>query len=64
MGVRTLEPGTYVTACGKGAGPKCSGDDDGPVVLNRDGILLVRYESSTRLLYHENGAFVPAWLSD
>lgn len=64
MGVRTLEPGTYVTACAKGAGPKCPRDDDGPVVLERDGILLFQYESSARLLHLENGAFVSAWLSD
>ena len=64
MGVRTLEPGTYVTACTKGAGPKCPRDDDGPVVLERDGILLFQYESSARLLHLENGAFVSAWLSD
>lgn len=64
MGVRTLEPGTYVTACAKGAGPPCRSAADERAVLERDGILLFRYESSARLLYQEDGAFVSAWLSD
>lgn len=64
MGLRTLEPGTYVTACAKGAGPPCPGATDERVVLERDGILLFRYESSARLLYVEDGVFVSAWLSD
>ena len=64
MGVRTLDPGTYMTACAKGAGPQCPRDDDGPVVLNRDGILLFRHESAARLLHLVNGAFVSVWLSD
>ena len=57
MGVRTLEPGTYVTACAKGAGPPCPSADDERVVLERDGILLFRYGSSARLrLHREDGS--------
>ena len=64
IGVRTLEPGTYVTACAKGAGPPCPSRGAERVVLDRDGILLFLYESSSRLLHLDDEAFVSAWLSD
>ena len=64
MGVKSVGPGMYVTACAKGSGPKCRSRDEESVRLERDGILLIRYESSAQLFYVEGGAIASVSLSD
>ena len=63
MGVRALGPGSYATVCGKGYGGfDCDGKDE-VVHLERDGVLLFQYESSSRVFYWKAGTFIAAQLS-
>ncbi|MYK82502.1 MAG: hypothetical protein F4024_08005 [Gammaproteobacteria bacterium] len=64
LGVRTVPPGTYETACAKGyGGMSCDGKEEAEVRLERDGILLFQYESSSQLFYLHDDSFVSAFLS-
>lgn len=64
IGVRTVGPGAYRTVCGKGYGGfNCDAEEDG-IRLDRDGVLLFKYESWSHLHYLRDGAFARAHLSD
>lgn len=63
MGVKALGPGSYATVCGKGYGGfDCEGKDE-VIHLERGGVLLFQYESSSSLFYWKAGTFVTAQLS-
>lgn len=63
IGIKTMAPGTYLTACAKGHGKKkCDADEH--VRLDRDGVLLFRDESWSYLFHLVGDSFVRTWLSD
>ncbi|WP_243440061.1 hypothetical protein [Fundidesulfovibrio soli] len=65
MGIETVGPGNYVTACGKGYWD-CGKDESEHVVLAHDAIRLFKREGHSSLLYKDlnSEAFKRIWVSD
>jgi hypothetical protein len=63
VGIETLKPGSYKTACSKGAGPatdNCTKE----ISMKHDGISLFTFESGASLIYMENGHFKEVFIAD
>ena len=65
MGIETVKPGTYDTACGKGHWP-CKGDEKPKIVLTDPAINFFTCESAARYLYWSptDKKIKETWISD
>lgn len=63
VGIETIKPGRYKTACAKGAGPRDGGCLP-EVVLLHDGLSLFTFESGSMLIYWEEGRFKEVAIAD
>ncbi|WP_431483102.1 hypothetical protein [Pseudomonas solani] len=63
VGVETSKPGSYKTACSKGAGP-ASDNCTKEISMKHDGISLFTFESGASLIYMENGRFKEVLIAD
>ena len=63
VGIETVKPGRYKTACGKGAGA-ATADCVDAVNVPHDGISLFTFESAAVVLYAQDGVFKEVWVTD
>ena len=65
VGISLVEPGTYVTACGKGHWD-CGEGEIAEITLTKPGIKFFVFESSSAFYYwsDEDNAFRGIWISD
>ncbi|MGY4535362.1 hypothetical protein ACVW0Y_004515 [Pseudomonas sp. TE3786] len=63
VGIRTLKPGSYTSACSKGYGPATSTCTP-EVKMAKEGISLFTFESAASLFYLEDGRFKEISLAD
>ncbi len=63
VGIKTIKPGTYQTACGNGAGPAAAACTT-QITIAHDGISLFTFESADSLLYLDGEQFNRVWLTD
>jgi len=63
VGIQTVKPGRYKTACGQGAGTADASCGEA-VNVPHDGISLFTFESAAVVLYAQDGVFKEVWVTD